>query len=209
MKKRLILLIIITTVSLSVVVGCSKAKDTSEDTTTNSETQEKDDSAKETPTETAEVVEPTEPTETPTTPTEVVEPVEPSATTDEAIATTKDPVKDLFTSAINKLYNTDYSTQKNKDLAKEFAQKNFSEKGAENITKNINEYNSSFTSSELLITNVKEIQSENANYPKAYEIIYNVVITSGKPSSYSDLIGIVLEDSNGKLFIDSLSENNF
>ncbi|MBU3107733.1 hypothetical protein [Clostridium gasigenes] len=164
---------------------------------------------KETPTETAEVVEPTEPTETPTTPTEVVEPVEPSATTDEAIATTKDPVKDLFTSAINNLYNTDYSTRENKDLSKEFVRKNFSEKGAENITKNINEYNSSFSSSDLLISNVKEIQSENGNYRKAYEVIYNVVITSGKPSSYSDLIGIVVEDNNGNLFIDSLSQNNF
>ena len=59
MKKRLILLIIITTVSISVFVGCSKAKDTSEDTspTNNSETQEKDDSAKETPAETAEAAE--------------------------------------------------------------------------------------------------------------------------------------------------------
>lgn len=63
--------------------------------------------------------------------------------------------------------------------------------------------------SDILITKITEIRSNDASYVKSYEVRYNVTITEGKPSKYSDLKGIVVEDINGNLFIDSINQNNF
>lgn len=193
MKKRLLSLIVIATLSLSALVGCSETKDTPNDTNTPniSEITDTDSSDKDN-------TKPVEDTDS-----------DSDTNTDSNIVNTETKIKDFFTSAIQELYNTDYSSQENKDLSKEFINKNFTENGAKNLVSNLNEYDSSFEASDLLITNLKEIKSDNTKYVKSYEVRYNVVITSGKPSSYADLTGIIVEDASGNLFIDSLNENNF
>jgi len=203
MKKKFIS-IIIATLSVSLLVGCSEPNDTSNysNNTSNSQSNTNNSSDKDKTDNDASSDSLTSNTEDSTSNTE-------DSTSNTDAIKNEDKIKDLLTSAINELYNTDYSIQENKDLSKEFINKNFSENGSKNLIKTINEYDSSFKSSDLLITNVKEIKSNSDNYVKSYEVRYNVTITSGKPSSYSDLIAAFVEDNNGNLFIDSLNENNF
>lgn len=193
MKKRLISLIIISTLSLSLMVGCGETKDTGKDTpeTNNSETQKESD------------------TETESKPEANSEESSDSATTESMATTTEDSIKEIFSEVLTKLYNTDYSVEEKKAEAKEYARSTFSEEGFEEFLKNLNDYNSEFSSSDLLITKVTEIKNDNSSYVKAYEIRYNVTITAGKPSIYNDLIGVVWEDKEGKLFVNSINQQNF
>ena len=195
MKKRLLSLIVIATLSISALVGCSETKDTPEDTNTPNVSEITDTNSSD-----KDNTKPVEDTNIDS---------DSDTNTDSNIVNTEDKIKDFFTSAIQELYNTDYSSQENKDLSKEFINKNFTENGAKNLMSNLSEYDSSFEASDLLITNVTESKPDNTNYVKSYKIRYNVVITSGKPSSYADLTGIIVEDASGNLFIDSLNENNF
>ena len=181
MKKRFLSIIIISTLSISLLVGCNKSTDISNntDSTINFENEKNTFTDSSTEDSNGDVMK------------------------------NEDKIQDLFTSAIDTLYNTDYSLEENKSSSIEFINNKFTKEGSENIIKNINSYNSTFNSSDLVITNIKEIKPINNDYLKAYEVSYNVTITSGKPSAYSDLVGVVVEDKNSNLFIHSLNENNF
>lgn len=191
MKKRLLSLIVISTLSLSLMVGCTGTNDAAKDTTeTNvSESQTDTDADKE-----------AEPT---------TENSSDSDTVESEDISNEDSIKETFTEVLTKLYNTDYSVEENKAEAKEYARSTFSEEGFEEFLKNLNDYDSEFSSSDLLITKVTEIKNDNSSYVKAYEVRYNVTITAGKPSSYTDLIGVVWEDKDGKLFINAINQSNF
>lgn len=187
MKKRLISLIVIGTLSLSLMIACSENNDTSTNTppSTTSENQDNNKSDKETTD---------------------------NSTEEDVVDTSiknEDTIKTAFSEALTELYNTDYSVAENKSEAKEYARSKFSEEGYEEFLKNLNDYDSEFKSSDLLITKIKEIQNDNTTYVKAYEVTYNVTITSGKPTAYSDLIGMVVEDKDGKIFIYSFNQRNF
>lgn len=190
MKKRLISLIIISTLSLSLLVGCGEKKESVNDNNSSTNVEDtktsNDDKSKEDTT-----------TEN-----------EDNTKSDEDI-TNESGIKEAFTDTLNELYNIDYSVKENKDLAKELARSKFSEEGFEEFIKKINDYSSEFKASDILITKVTEVKNDNTSYAKAYEIRYNVTITEGKPSNYSDLIGIVVEDRSGNFFINSINQNNF
>lgn len=191
MKKRLLSLIVISALSLSLMVGCTSTNDAAKDTpeTNVSESQTDTDAGKE-----------AEPT---------TENASDSDTVGSEDISNEDSIKETFTEVLTKLYNTDYSVEENKAEAKEYARSTFSEEGFEEFLKNLNDYDSEFSSSDLLITKVTEIKNDNSSYVKAYEVRYNVTITAGKPSSYTDLIGVVWEDKDGKLFINSINQSNF
>lgn len=178
MKKILMSLIIISTLSTSLLIGCSSNKDTVEDTPSNNISENQTN---------------TESNETP----------------QSTNSSKEDSVKEIFSEVLTKLYNTDYSIDENKSASKEYARSTFSEEGFEEFLKNLNDYDSEFKSSDLLITKVTEVKNDNSSYSKAYEVRYNVTITAGKPSVYNDLIGVVWEDKDGKLFINSINQSNF
>lgn len=191
MKKRLLSLIVISTLSLSLMVGCTGTNDAAKDTPETNVSESQTDTNNDTESE------PT--TENPSD----------SDTVESEDISNEDSIKETFTEVLTKLYNTDYSVEENKSEAKEYARSTFSEEGFEEFLKNLNDYDSEFSSSDLLITKVTEIKNDNSSYVKAYEVRYNVTITAGKPSSYTDLIGVVWEDKDGKLFINSINQSNF
>lgn len=191
MKKRLISLIVICTLSLSLMVACTENNDTSNNTPSNTNSQIQGDNTS-TESDNENNSEPTD-----------------NSTVDDASIKNEDAIKTAFSDALTELYNTDYSVAENKSKAKEYARSKFSEEGYEEFLKNLNDYDSEFKSSDLLITKIKEIQNDNTTYVKAYEVTYNVTITSGKPTAYSDLTGMVVEDKDGKIFIYSFNQRNF
>lgn len=191
MKKRLLSLIVISTLSLSLMVGCASTNDAAKDTPETNVSESQTDTNNDTESE------PT--TENPSD----------SDTVESEDISNEESIKETFTEVLTKLYNTDYSVEENKSEAKEYARSTFSEEGFEEFLKNLNDYDSEFSSSDLLITKVTEIKNDNSSYVKAYEVRYNVTITAGKPSSYTDLIGVVWEDKDGKLFINSINQSNF
>lgn len=203
MKKRLIALIIISTLSLSLMVGCGESTDSGKDTTgTNtSEINNSDNNNSKTQTDSD--------TEVETTPEDNSENTSDSDATESINVSSEDYVKEKFTEVLTKLYNVDYSIPENKEASKEYARNSFSEEGYEEFLKNLNDYNSEITSSDLLITKVTEVKIDNSSYSKAYEIRYNVNIVDGKPSIYTDLIGVVWEDKSGNLFVNSINDKNF
>lgn len=194
MKKRLISLIVIGTLSLSLMVACTKNNDTSNNTPSNTSSQTQEDN------------------ESPNSDKENNDESTNNSTVEDGSDTSiknEDAIKIAFSEALTELYNTDYSVAENKSEAKSYARSKFSEEGFEEFLKNLNDYDSEFESSDLLITKIKEIQNDNTTYVKAYEVTYNVTITSGKPTAYSDLIGMVVEDKDGNILINSFNQRNF
>ena len=65
------------------------------------------------------------------------------------------------------------------------------------------------TEEEFVNRIVKNIENNDDRYESMYEIRYNVSLTIGKPSIYSDVIAKVVVDKNGKIFIESINDFEF
>ena len=114
-----------------------------------------------------------------------------------------------FTEIMDFLYNRDYSNEEKSIEAENYIKENFTPEGAKNMINKIISYGEKVSYSDLLITLVKNIENNDDRYESMYEIRYNVSITIGKPSIYSDVIAKVVVDKDGKILIESINDFEF
>lgn len=119
MKKRLISLIVISTLSLSLLVGCMDNKESANDTPPNINVEDTTDSNNETKENDTPEDRNTEDTKN-----EDTDNTDTIANNDGV--TSASLIEESFTNALNELYNSDYSHKENKDLAKEYVRSKFS-----------------------------------------------------------------------------------
>ena len=193
MKRRVLSLILISALSLSLFVGCGDDK--ANNNSQNSDQQEaqqqpennnqKDNNKENTSNENNDK----------------------ESSTVEEVANEKIEAK--FTEVMDFLYNIDYSNEEKSMEAENYIKENFTPEGAKNMISKIISYGEKVSYSDLLITLVKNIENNDDRYESMYEIRYNVSITIGKPSIYSDVIAKVVVDKDGKILIESINDFEF
>lgn len=195
MKKRLLSLVIASTLSIVMLYGCGDKDNVKNNTPSPSQSQSQNDSEKDTSNEEVNV----DSTEG--------EGNNGEATVSENIET---KIKDKFTEAIATIYNTDYNSVDKVKEVTDYIESNFTEENKEDMLNTIKNYSSEISSSDLVITLVKKVDNIDASkYDDTYEIRYSVTITEEKPFVYPDIIGTVVIDKSGNLLINSINEGNF
>ncbi|MDU2673309.1 MAG: hypothetical protein E7C49_14985 [Clostridium sp.] len=193
MKRRVLSLILISALSLSLFVGCGddKANNNSQNSNQQEAQQQpennnqKDNNKENTSNENND---------------------KESSTVEEV---TNEKIEAKFTEVMDFLYNIDYSNEEKSMEAENYIKENFTPEGAKNMISKIISYGEKVSYSDLLITLVKNIENNDDRYESMYEIRYNVSITIGKPSIYSDVIAKVVVDKDGKIFIESINDFEF
>ena len=193
MKRRVLSLILISALSLSLFVGCGddKANNNSQNSNQQEAQQQpennnqKDNNKENTSNENND---------------------KESSTVEEV---TNEKIEAKFTEVMDFLYNIDYSNEEKSMEAENYIKENFTPEGAKNMISKIISYGEKVSYSDLLITLVKNIENNDDRYESMYEIRYNVYITIGKPSIYSDVIAKVVVDKDGKIFIESINDFEF
>ena len=193
MKRRVLSLILISALSLSLFVGCGddKANNNSQNSNQQEAQQQpennnqKDNNKENTSNENND---------------------KESSTVEEV---TNEKIEAKFTEVMDFLYNIDYSNEEKSMEAENYIKENFTPEGAKNMISKIISYGEKVSYSDLLITLVKNIENNEDRYESMYEIRYNVSITIGKPSIYSDVIAKVVVDKDGKIFIESINDFEF
>lgn len=198
MKRRVLSLILISALSLSLFVGCGddKANNNSQNSNQQEAQQQpennnqqdnnkEDNKANESSTENNDKE------------SSIVEEV------------TNEKIEAKFTEIMDFLYNRDYSNEEKSIEAENYIKENFTPEGAKNMINKIISYGEKVSYSDLLITLVKNIENNDDRYESMYEIRYNVSITIGKPSIYSDVIAKVVVDKDGKILIESINDFEF
>lgn len=195
MKKRLLSLVIASTLSIVMLYGCGDKDNVQNNTPSPSQSQSENNSEKNTSNEEVNV----NSTEG--------EGNNGEATISENIET---KIKDKFTEAISTIYNTDYNSVDKVKEVTDYIENNFTEESKEDMLNTVNNYSSEISSSDLVITLVKEVDNIDASkYDGTYEIRYNVTITEEKPFVYPDIIGKVVVDKSGNVLINNINEGNF
>lgn len=195
MKKRILSIILISTLSLALFVGCGSANDNyntnaNVQSTNKQEEQQKEDNKNENES-------PVESEDENTVANTIIEEV------------TDEKVEAKFIEAMNYLYNNDYSNEEKSIDAENYIKENFTPEGAENMINKIISYGDTVYSSDLLVTLVKNVENNDDRYESMYEIRYNISIAIGKPSIYSDVIAKVVVDKDGKILIVSINDFEF
>lgn len=193
MKRRVLSLILISALSLSLFVGCGddKANNNSQNSNQQEAQQQpennnqKDNNKENTSNENND---------------------KESSTVEEV---TNEKIEAKFTEVMDFLYNIDYSNEEKSMEAENYIKENFTPEGAKNMISKIISYGEKVSYSDLLITLVKNIENNDDRYESMYEIRYDVSITIGKPSIYSDVIAKVVVDKDGKIFIESINDFEF
>ncbi len=195
MKKRLLSLVIASTLSIVMLYGCGDKDNVQNNTPSPSQSQSENNNGKDTSNEEVNV----NSTEG--------EGNNGEATISENIET---KIKDKFTEAISTIYNTDYNSIDKVKKVTDYIENNFTEESKEDMLNTVNNYSSEISSSDLVITLVKEVDNIDASkYDGTYEIRYSVTITEEKPFVYPDIIGKVVVDKSGNVLINNINEGNF
>lgn len=194
MKKRILSIILISALSLSLFAGCGDNKDDNNTQNSNQEQQQEQQEQQQKDDKNDEEVSSDDKAAESNT---VVEEV------------TNEKIEAKFTEAFEYLYNRDYSNEEKAIEAEDYIKENFTPEGAKDMINKIVSYGSEVTSSDLLITLAKEIDNNDERYESMYEVRYNVSVTIGKPSIYSDVIAKLVVDKNGKIFIESINDFEF
>lgn len=195
MKKRLLSLVIASMLSIVMLYGCGDKDNSQNNTPSPSQSQSQNDSNKDTSNEEVNVnsIE--------------GEGTNGETTVNENIET---KIKDKFTEAIATIYNTDYNSVDKVKEVTDYIESNFTKESKEDMLNVIQNYSSKISSSDLVITLVKEVENIDASkYDGTYEIRYSVTITEEKPFVYTDIIGKVVIDKSGNVLINSINEGNF
>lgn len=182
MKKIILSILLVSTLSLSLFIGCSDKK-SENNLSTPSFNQEESSDKNETTEDT-------------------------SNNSSEEISM-EEKVQAKFTEAMNYLYNMDYTNHDKLVEAEEYINKNFTLEGAKDMLNKVTAYNADVSSSDFLITLTKEIENNDERYASMYEIRYNITVAIGKPSIYSDILAVLVADRDGNVFIESINEFNF
>lgn len=186
MKKRILSIILISTLSISLFVGCGDKKEESNNQPPQQEQEQQDSTDKPTSSD--------------------------SSNDDSNIVaegTTEEKIEAKFTETMELLYNRDYSNEEKAIEAENYIKENFTPEGAKDMVNKIVSYDSEVAISDLLITLVKEIDNNDDRYESMYEVRYNASVSIGKPSIYSDIIAKVVVDKDGKIFIESINDFEF
>lgn len=191
MKRRVLSLILISALSLSLLVGCGDDK--LNNNSQNSNQQE----AQQQPENNTQQDDNKEENKNDDKESSVVEEV------------TTEKIEAKFTEVIEFLYNRDYSNEEKSMEAENYIKENFTPEGSKNMINKIISYGEKVSYSDLLITLVKNIENNDDRYEEMYEIRYNISITIGKPSIYSDVIAKVVVDKDGKILIESINDFEF
>lgn len=193
MKKRVLSLILISALSVSIFVGCGndKSNNNSQNSNQQEEQQQPENNDKEDTNDKESSAENNDKD------VNIVEEV------------TDKKIEDKFTEVMEFLYNRDYSNEEKATEAENYIKENFTPEGAENMINKIISYGEKVSYSDLLITLVKNIENNDDRYESMYEIRYNVSVTLGKPSIYSDVIAKVVVDKEGKIFIETINDFEF
>lgn len=195
MKKRLLSLVIASMLSIVMLYGCGDKDNSQNNTPSPSQSQSQNDSNKDTSNEEVNVnsIE--------------GEGTNGETTVNENIET---KIKDKFTEAIATIYNTDYNSVDKVKEVTDYIESNFTKESKEDMLNVIQNYSSKISSSDLVITLVKEVENiDDSKYDGTYEIRYSVTITEEKPFVYTDIIGKVVIDKSGNVLINSINEGNF
>lgn len=195
MKKRVLSLILISALSLSLFVGCGeeKSNNNSQNSTQQEEVQQSEVNNQKDNKDDASASKDND---------KAAESTIVGEVTDEKI-------ESKFTEVMEYLYNRDYSNEEESMEAENYIKENFTPEGAKNMISKIISYGEKVSYSDLLVTLVKNIENNDDRYESMYEIRYNVSLTIGKPSIYSDVIAKVVVDKNGKIFIESINDFEF
>ena len=195
MKKRVLSLILISALSLSLFVGCGeeKSNNNSQNSTQQEEVQQSEVNNQKDNKDDASASKDNDKAAEST----IVEEV------------TDEKIESKFTEVMEYLYNRDYSNEEESMEAENYIKENFTPEGAKNMISKIISYGEKVSYSDLLVTLVKNIENNDDRYESMYEIRYNVSLTIGKPSIYSDVIDKVVVDKNGKIFIESINDFEF
>ena len=195
MKKRVLSLILISALSLSLFVGCGKddSNNNSQNSTQQEEVQQSEVNNQKDNKDDASASKDNDKAAEST----IVEEV------------TDEKIESKFTEVMEYLYNRDYSNEEESMEAENYIKENFTPEGAKNMISKIISYGEKVSYSDLLVTLVKNIENNDDRYESMYEIRYNVSLTIGKPSIYSDVITKVVVDKNGKIFIESINDFEF
>lgn len=195
MKKRVLSLILISALSLSLFVGCGKddSNNNSQNSTQQEEVQQSEVNNQKDNKDDASASKDNDKAAEST----IVEEV------------TDEKIESKFTEVMEYLYNRDYSNEEESMEAENYIKENFTPEGAKNMISKIISYGEKVSYSDLLVTLVKNIENNDDRYESMYEIRYNVSLTIGKPSIYSDVIAKVVVDKNGKIFIESINDFEF
>ncbi|SCJ33837.1 Uncharacterised protein [uncultured Clostridium sp.] len=194
MKKRVLSLILISALSLSLFVGCGD--DNTNNNSQNSNQQEEQQPEKNNEDNNTDKEASAENNDKDT-----------GANIVEEI--TDEKIEAKFTEVMEFLYNRDYSNEEKSMEAENYIKENFTPEGAKNMINKIISYGEKVSYSDLLITLVKNIENNDDRYESMYEIRYNVSITIGKPSIYSDVVAKVVVDKDGKIFIENINDFEF
>lgn len=196
MKKRVLSLILISALSLSLFVGCGD--DNTNNNSQNSNQQEEQQPEKNNEDNNTDKEASAENNDKDTdTGANIVEEI------------TDEKIEAKFTEVMEFLYNRDYSNEEKSMEAENYIKENFTPEGAKNMINKIISYGEKVSYSDLLITLVKNIENNDDRYESMYEIRYNVSITIGKPSIYSDVVAKVVVDKDGKIFIENINDFEF
>ena len=190
MKKRILSIILISALSISLFVGCGNNNDTNNVQNSNQEQHEQqpEDDKKDDEISSDD------------------KNIESNVVVEEI---TEEKIEEKFTEIMDYLYTKDYSNEEQSIEAENYIKENFTPEGAENMINKIISYGEKVSYSDLLITLVKNIDNNDSRYESMYEIRYNVSVTIGKPSIYSDVIAKVVVDKDGKIFIESINDFEF
>lgn len=130
-------------------------------------------------------------------------------TDDENELSLEESLENKFTEAMDYLYNNDYSDSQKTSEAEAYIKENFTPEGSKDMINKILSYGSEVTSSDFLITLTKKVENTDERYASMYEIRYNISVSIGKPSIYSDIIACLVVDNDGNIFIDKINNFNF
>lgn len=217
MRKKLLSLMLVGALSISMLYGCS---DTDKiESTTPSQNQSQDDSKTDTSKENAnedvndnkdETSSEDTPTSGNTDPNAEINGDENNNINDGSKEDINVKVKDKFTEAISTIYNSDFTSDNSIKTVTDYINDNFADESKEDMLNTIKSYTTKISSSDLVITLVREVETIDASkYDATFDVRYNVTITEDKPFVYSDLIGKVVIDKSGKVLIKQINEGNF